>query len=131
MASLSLLGCCAVEEVGVRLPHPMEPLIGVVVKLPGHAAIEKRKEDLSEEWPSRHPLVVVPPAVVVRPVEATARERTLQPAEEHRVTCVHSQTDLGLTTVTSEASLADQQADQHPLFELRRHWTRTLRVVSP
>ena len=70
------------------------------------------------------PLAVIkeipPTAVVVRAVEATAREARLEPSEQRLVAYMHPERDLRVAPVSAEGPLADQQACHDAALEVRQ-----------
>ena len=62
----------ALDHVRVALTHPSQAGVGMLVEVRPHVAFEDRHEVVGQRRPARHPLEVVPVAVVVRP---ESRER--------------------------------------------------------
>jgi hypothetical protein len=73
---------------------------------------QERPEVLAKGAAADHPLVVVAPAVVVRPIEASPRDCRRKPEEELLVPGVHPKGHVGLAPVTPEVALPDEQPDQ-------------------
>lgn len=67
-----------------------------------------------------HPLVIGPPAVVIRAIEPRFRKPLHQPAKKGFVANVHPHCHLWLLPVSAERPLADQQAYEHPSVEVRK-----------
>jgi hypothetical protein len=51
-------------------------------------------------------------SVVVRTVEARAREAALEPTEQRLVANVHPERDLGVLSVAAEMALTDEDASE-------------------
>jgi len=90
----------------------------VLVQTRREKPVEHGREFIAQERAARHPLQIIPPAVVVRPVDTAARERPLQPVEDRLVPDMHAQGHVRLASVAAEMALADQEADQEPEVEL-------------
>jgi hypothetical protein len=99
----------------------------MAIQLGTDLGFEHREEFFDESGASHHPLEVAPTTVVVRPVEARARDPIFEPAQQRFVTDVHLQCDVRLSAVAAEVALTDQQTDHHPLVPLVEH----CRIVSP
>lgn len=89
----------------------------MTVQVWGDVAIEDGDE--SAEGPSPDdPLEVLSARMPVRAVEASSGDDIRQAAEEGLVTGVHADGDCRLTTVSSEAPFADEDAEEQPDIEV-------------
>jgi hypothetical protein len=91
--------------------------------------IEHRRELVPQERTARHPLEVMPPAVVIWAVDAASGERPLEPPEYRLMADVHAEGHMRLASITAEVTLSDQKADEESELELG--WHGRLPVVSP
>jgi hypothetical protein len=81
-------------------------------------ALQERQQLFLECFPSHHPLVVLPAAVVVRTVQLRAGDALGKPVKKIGVPHVHPQRDLGVKPVTPEVAFPHQDAQEKPLFEV-------------
>jgi hypothetical protein len=94
----------------VASAHGQESSRDVVVEAV-QMACDQRHEVVPQSPSATRPLVVVATTVVIRTVEAPARDRTLEPAEGAFVAGMHPDRHLALFAVTSEVAFAYQQAE--------------------
>jgi hypothetical protein len=59
--------------------------------------------------------------MVIRAVQLAAGEGRLYPSEDGLMAHVHAEGDLGLAAVAAEVSLPEEQPDEQPFLEFRRH----------
>src|SRR5262249_3241977 len=85
---------------------------------------EQWEEVVAQISATSHPLVVVPTVVVIRAVELSSWEGSLEPAEDGLVADVHAQRHLRLPTISTEVTLADQQPGKKAEVEVLRHCVR-------
>jgi hypothetical protein len=90
--------------------HFFDPLANMRVHY-----VKSTKQDWQQHFAkgvaSGHPLVVVPPSMMVRTVELGAWDRPNQPLKELLVSHMHSQGHLRLTPIAAEMAFANQDAN--------------------
>ena len=108
------------DETRVSLQHLPKARCGVAVDAVIQVPLEHRKDIPDERPATRHPLVVRPPAVVIRAVQPAVRKALDEPAEDGLMPDVHPERHLRLLPVPAERSLADQQAHDDPAIKVRK-----------
>ena len=93
------------------------------VDVGGQRGLEHRQDVLDERLAAGHPLEVGAVAVVVRPVQARAREAVHEPAEQRLVAGVHPQGDLRLLAVPAEEPCPSSTPATSP-------WSNVARCVT-
>jgi hypothetical protein len=81
------------------------------------AAKQDRQQIISKGLATSHPLVVVPPSVMIRPVELGGRDNAQKPMEKLLVPGMHSQSYLGMKSIAAEMPFTDQDPKQETFFE--------------
>jgi hypothetical protein len=118
------------ELPGITLAHGEETRVRVAVERRRKGAMEQWYELRAEVVSPRHPLVVAATAMLVGSVEPTAGERALEPAEQRFVSLMHTQGYMRLAPVPAEMAFADEQSNQHSLFEVAWHPVRSLPLLA-
>lgn len=103
------------EAIGAL--HPLVALPRVSVDLLGEPSVEERDE-MAERSTANEPLVVGASRMVVGPVESGTGDDDGEKPEERFVSNVHADGDRRVATVSAEAALADEDADQEATLEL-------------
>lgn len=101
----------------VSCGHFFDPLANMCVHCV-ETTEQERQQFFAKRLASGHPLVVVPPPVVVRTIELGARDCPLQPLKQVLVSHVHSNGHLRLQPVAPEMSFANQDANQETFFKV-------------
>ena len=96
--------------------HLFDPLANVGVYCV-KTTKQKRQQFFAKRFASGHPLVVVPPPMMVPAVRFKFRDHPNQPLEKLLVSHVHSKGHLGLQPVAAEMTFANENANQETLFE--------------
>jgi hypothetical protein len=78
---------------------------------------DEGNENIFQDSPSRHPLVVIATSVKVWPVELRLGKYSLEPSESIDMPDVHPKRDLSLFSISSEMPLAEEQAQYEAFVE--------------
>jgi hypothetical protein len=93
----------------------------MLVDVGGQHALKQWQEAVPKVGSARHPLVVAPTVVMIRPIEPSPRKGSLQPPEDRFMSDMHPQRHLRLATVSAEVPFADQQPGKKAEVEVVRH----------
>lgn len=83
----------------------------------GEVAAQNREEFRAQKRPSRHPLVIVATAVMVRAIHFRVRKLFLKPAEQLLMAHMHAESDLRLLAISPKMALANEHSDQEPFLK--------------
>ncbi len=108
----------------VAINHILNSSMGMSINFSPPNFADNPHYEIHQRLSTHHQLTIMTSPMKIRAIEFRASNPIPHPFEEHIVTDVHFDYDLRLTAIPTKMALADQEANNDPLIELRHARTR-------
>ena len=100
--------------------HFAKAMCGFRIETFAQVLVQQRDKSIPEKLAPGHPLVVVPPPVIVGTIQFSSRKAVHDPVEEGFVIRVHPKGNVRLSAVAPEVPFTDEDSQQEADVELSR-----------